>query len=139
MYGVWGTNPLGLDPEGAPFEIQMQGCGLIACRRDAWPNFNPLFRGFGGEEGYIHEKARQAGGRAMCLPFLRWSHRFNRPGGNTYRNDYEDRLRNYIIGWTELGLDLAPVWAHYQTVLAPELYRTVSERVALAVEDVTIA
>ena len=53
------------------FEIPMQGLGLFACRRAAWVGFNTRFRGFGAEEGYIHEKTRQHGGRTLCLPFLR--------------------------------------------------------------------
>ncbi len=72
MWGIWGTDPRGLDPEGEPFEIPMQGMGVFSCRQSAWQGFNPLFRGFGGEEGYIHEKFRQAGGRCLCLPWLRW-------------------------------------------------------------------
>src|SRR5581483_11068574 len=74
MYGYWATDERGVDPEAPPFEIPMQGLGLFACRKAAWRGFNPLFRGFGGEEGYIHEKFRQAGARSLCLPFLRWLH-----------------------------------------------------------------
>ena len=66
MYGVWESDPRGEDPQAAPFDIPMQGLGLFACRRAAWPGFNPQFRGFGGEEGYIHEKTRQRGGRTLC-------------------------------------------------------------------------
>ena len=104
MYGIWGHDPAGDDPDAPPFDIPMQGLGLFACRRAAWPGFNPRFRGFGGEEGYIHEKFRQAGGRTLCLPFLRWMHRFHRPLGVPYRNRWEDRFRNYLIGFHELGL-----------------------------------
>ena len=103
MYGTWATDPRGQDPDGEPFDIPMQGLGVFACRRAAWPGFNPRFRGFGGEEGYIHEKMRQRGGRTLCLPFLRWMHRFNRPMGVPYPNFWEDRFRNYMIGFTELG------------------------------------
>ena len=62
-----GLTPAGTDPDNPPFEITMQGLGLFACRRDAWPGFNPAFRGFGGEEGYIHEKIRQRGGETLVL------------------------------------------------------------------------
>lgn len=113
MYGAWGHDPRGADPDREPFEIPMQGLGLFACRREAWPGFNPRFRGFGGEEGYLHEKIRRAGHRTLCLPFLRWAHRFERPGGPPYRNTYADRIRNYLIGWRELGLDDGPVVAHF--------------------------
>ena len=114
MYGHWGTDERGIDPDGEPFEIPMQGLGVFACRREAWLGFNPRFRGFGGEEGYIHEKFRQAGRRVMCLPFLRWTHRFDRPSGVPFVNTLEDRFRNYMIGWTELGLDTAPIEQHFR-------------------------
>jgi len=78
MYGTWSLDERGQDPDAEPFAIPMQGLGLFCCRKDAWPGFNPRFRGFGGEEGYIHEKFRQAGGQTLCLPFLRWMHRFTR-------------------------------------------------------------
>lgn len=47
-----------------PFEIPSQGLGLFLMRTAAWPGFNRRFRGFGGEEGYIHEKVRRRGGKA---------------------------------------------------------------------------
>jgi hypothetical protein len=95
----------------------MQGLGLFACRRDAWLGFNPEFRGFGGEEGYIHEKFRKAGRRVLCLPFLRWVHRFGRPLGVPYRNKWEDRIRNYVIGFGELGVPTDDLEAHFKELL----------------------
>jgi hypothetical protein len=91
----------------------MQGLGLFACRKAAWPGFNRKFRGFGGEEGYIHEKFRRQGGRVLCLPFLRWAHRFDRPSGTRYENRWEDRIRNYLIGWHELGMDSQATLEHF--------------------------
>jgi glycosyltransferase involved in cell wall biosynthesis/Sec-independent protein translocase protein TatA len=117
MWGIWATDPRGQDPEGEPFEIPMQGLGAFSCRKGAWPGFNPMFRGFGGEEGYIHEKFRQAGGRCLCLPWFRWMHRFDRPGGVQYPLTVEDKLRNYLIGHAELGLDLTPVLAHFSEIM----------------------
>lgn len=96
-----------------PFEIPGQGLGFFTCRRDAWLGFNPDFRGFGGEELYIHEKYRRAGAKCICLPWLRWVHRFARPDGVPYRLDTLDKVRNYVIGHKELGLDLTPVWTHF--------------------------
>ena len=49
-----GTDDRGRDSNGEPFEIPMQGLGMFSCRKEAWLGFNPLFNGFGGEEGYIH-------------------------------------------------------------------------------------
>jgi hypothetical protein len=120
MYGTWANDPRGDDPAASGFDIAMQGLGLFACRRAAWPGFNPKFRGFGGEEGYIHEKIRQRGGRTLCLPFLRWMHRFGRPLGAPYVNRWEDRMRNYVIGFTELGLDTAEMEAHFAELLGAE-------------------
>ena len=68
MFGQWSTDERGADPDAPPFEITMQGLGLFACRRDAWPGFHPEFRGFGGEEYYIHEKFRRNGAKVLCLP-----------------------------------------------------------------------
>jgi glycosyltransferase involved in cell wall biosynthesis len=120
MWGVWGTDPRGLDPEGEPFEIPMQGLGIFSCRRNAWPGFNPSFRGFGGEEGYIHEKVRRAGGRCVCLPWLRWMHRFGRPAGVPYPLTVDDKLRNYLLGYLELGLDPSPALEHFSQYLSSE-------------------
>jgi len=128
FFGTWATDPRGLDPDGEPFEIPMQGLGAFACRRNAWLGFNPRFRGFGGEEGYIHEKFRQAGRRTLCAPWLRWMHRFSRPGGVPYRLTLDDKFRNYMIGHAELGLDLAPIITHFAERLPQEVLA------ALAVE-----
>lgn len=121
MYGQWGRDPRLDDPEGEPFEIPMQGLGLFACRKEAWPGLNPRLRGFGGEEGYLHEKFRQRGGRVLCHPRLGWLHRFPRPAGATYPNNWEDRVRNYYLGWSEVGWDLAPVRSHFRELLGSEL------------------
>jgi hypothetical protein len=114
MFGEWATDPRGVDAEAPPFEIGMQGLGVFGCRKDAWLGFNPLFRGHGGEEGYIHEKFRAAGRRTLCLPFLRWTHRFARPAGVSFRLSYADRIRNYLIGWQELGLAVEPILDHFR-------------------------
>lgn len=117
MFGIWGSDPRATDPAAPPFDIELQGLGVFGCRKSAWPGFNPRLRGFGGEEGYIHEKFRRAGGRTLCLPFLRWMHRFGRPMGVPYRNTWEDRIRNYMIVADELGLDPTPALDHFRTHL----------------------
>jgi len=129
MWGIWAHDERGTDPSSPPFEIPMQGLGVFACRREIWPGFNPRLRGFGGEEGYIHEKFRQAGGRALCLPFLRWMHRFNRPFGPPYKVSWEDRIRNYLIAFDELGLDPSPVREHFEQHLGVEPARRIVEAV----------
>lgn len=129
MWGTWATDPRGEEIDAEPFDIDMQGCGLFACRREAWPGFNPRFRGFGGEEGYIQEKVRQAGGRSLCLPFLRWMHRFNRPLGIPYPVDWADRIRNYMIGWHELNMDTSQIKAHFTELLHEQEVQSVFEQI----------
>ncbi|MBV9688709.1 MAG: glycosyltransferase [Ktedonobacteraceae bacterium] len=128
MWGTWGRDPRGQDQDGEPFEIPMQGLGVFSCLKSAWPGFHPDFRGFGGEEGYIHEKFRQAGHRTLCLPWLRWIHRFGRPAGVTYPFTLEDRIRNYVIGFTELGLELTPILQHFSHYLPPRHVIAVTEQ-----------
>ncbi len=125
MWGVWGADARAASIDAEPFEIPMQGLGVFACRRDAWPGFNPRFTGFGGEEGYLHEKFRQAGGNTLCLPFLQWVHRFNRPSRTPYNLNWHDRIRNYWIAFRELGLDTTPIEAHFEQHLGPEPARAI--------------
>lgn len=120
MYGQWGRDPRLDDRDCAPFEITMQGLGVFACRKNAWPGLNPRLRGFGAEEGYLHERFRRRGGRVLCHPWLRWAHRFSRPTGISYPNRWEDRIRNYVVAWGELGWDVAPIEAHFLELLGSE-------------------
>jgi hypothetical protein len=127
MYGVWRRDERGADPNAPPFEIPMQGLGAFACRKQAWPGLNPRLSGFGGEEGYLHEKIRRNGGKVLCLPFLRWLHRFDRPLGTQYGVCWKDRVRNYLIEYDELGLDPAPAVAHFEQFLGAEQARPLVE------------
>lgn len=101
MYGIWATNQQAYDM-GLPFEIPMQGMGLLAFKKSAWKGINQHFKGFGAEEGYIAAKFRQWGGSNICLPDLKWNHRFGRPNGVQYPLILEDRIWNYFIGWMEI-------------------------------------
>ena len=96
-----------------PFEIPMQGLGLFFVRKAAWLKFNENARAFGGEEGYIHEKYRRYGYKVLCLPFLKWLHRFGRPDGVKYTLTLKDKVRNYILGFTEIGMNLEPIRKHF--------------------------
>jgi hypothetical protein len=84
------------------FDIPAQGLGLFACRKDGWLGFNPRFRGFGGEEWYIHEKYRKYGRKTICLTELQWWHDFGDDTAKPYPLSQKDKLRNYVIGFTEL-------------------------------------
>lgn len=113
MFGTWEHQPRGQNPNACPFEIPLHGLGLFMSRKEAWQGFNPLFLGFGGEEGYIHQKFRNAGARTMFLPWLRWNHRFARPRAVPYSLKIQERISNYLIGWKETGQNVQDVHDHF--------------------------
>jgi hypothetical protein len=120
MYGTWAFDQRAASSDTPPFDIEMHGLGVFVCRREAWPGFNPRLHGFGAEEGYLHEKIRRAGGRTLCLPFLRWMHRFGRPLGPSYPNRWADRIRNYLITADELSTDPTPIVDHFRAQLGAD-------------------
>lgn len=99
--------------DSRPIRIPAHGCGLLSCRRDAWLGFPETWRGFGGEEFYIHTKFQQAGRQVVLLPGLRWLHRFGRPGGVRYPLSRYAKVRNYVLGHQELGIPLDRVQEHF--------------------------
>lgn len=132
MWGKWGTDERGSNPDSEPFEIPAQGMGLFSCRKDSWLGFNKMFRGFGGEEGYIHEKYRKYGKKTLCLPFLRWNHRFERPNGTTYPNNHRDRFRNYFIGFHELNLDTDIIIDEFKDVIEKDFVESVKKELNIS-------
>lgn len=96
-----------------PFEVPGQGLGLFISKKDSWLGFNEHARYFGGEELCVHEKYRQAGRRTMCLPWLKWVHRFGRPEGPRYSLSQFHKVRNYVLWFNELNMDLAPIHKHF--------------------------
>ena len=118
MFGIWATDE-GLVSEEAewnPREIGMHGLGLFSCRKSSWLGFNQKFTGFGGGEGYIHQKYRNAGRTTRLLPFLKWVHRFPRTHAIQFPCTRYHKIRNYIIGWTEVGLPLQPIFDHFRPI-----------------------
>lgn len=105
--------PVGLNPDEEPFEIFAQGTGCFLVRRESWLGYNEHASGFGGEECYIHEKYRQNGNKAYCLPFLKWLHRFGRSEDIEYPAKVEYKLRNYVLEFVELNLDMTPIYQHF--------------------------
>jgi len=120
MYGTWAANGRFLAvPDFEPPEIPMHGLGVFCCRKNAWLGFNRSFQGFGGEEGYIHQKYRNAGRGTRLLPFLKWVHRFNRTHPIRYPLTRFNKIRNYLIGWREVGLPLHEVVDHFRLSTPP--------------------
>lgn len=154
-YGLWGTwacdpkyqarwgqqNQPDWNPTAArtavdrmePFEIPAMGLGLWMMRKAAWPELNPHFRGFGGEEGYIHEKVRRLGGKAICHPRLRWFHQFRDVAGKINATPYPltlgDQIRNMYLGSLELGVDISePLWERYAKPIGRDAYEDVKRK-----------
>jgi glycosyltransferase involved in cell wall biosynthesis len=115
MWGIWGDSVSVNDLPKDPFEIWGHGLGLFGSRKDTWLGFNKNFRQFGGEEGYIHEKYRKAGRKVLCLPWMKWVHRFEslREQKNGYQNNLLWRVHNYIEGFKELDINIQPVIDHF--------------------------
>lgn len=112
MFGTWGVDHEAMETD-EPFDIPQHGLGLFCAKTSTWLKFNPRFDGFSGGEGYIHEKYRKAGRRVLCLPFLKWMHKFARPRGVPHRPMLEQKIKNHLIGWHELGMDLGLIWNHF--------------------------
>lgn len=122
MWGVWGKCLTVLPQK--PFEIWGCGCGLFLTKRDSWLRFNDRFKGFGGEEGYLQEKYRRAGRKVLCYPNIVWMHLFDRK--IPYQVRLIDRVRNYLIGFEEIGLDVKPVVDHFGLQLVEEARRIIA-------------
>ena len=120
MWGAWATDKRGVKSNSKPFSIPGNGMGLFSCRKDSWLGFNKKMRGFGGEEGYIHEKFKLKGKETICLPFLRWNHRFAKPGGTPYKLDINQRFRNYMIAFQEIEKDTQEVVDNFKNVVASD-------------------
>lgn len=125
MWGAWATDKRGTKSTGKPFTIPGNGMGLFSCRKDAWLGFNESMRGFGGEEGYIHEKYKLQGKETICLPFLRWNHRFAKPSGTPYKLDIKQRFRNYMIAFKEVEKDTQEVVDNFKRVVSADYIKEV--------------
>jgi len=90
----------GRDDNSKPFPIPGMGMGLFATVKKHWMGFDTRCKGFGGEELNIHTRYREDGRQVLCLPFLKWNHRFGREGGAPYANPHITKVRNYVL-WSE--------------------------------------
>ncbi len=112
MWGIWADVVKKL-PDN-PVDIWGMGMGCFYTCKNSWLGYNEKFKGFGGEEGYIHEKYRQAGRRVISDPRLAWQH-FFRPNNTNppFKLSIYDKARNYLIGFKELGLDPQEMAEHF--------------------------
>jgi hypothetical protein len=108
-----GYKVMGMTNDEPPFEIPGQGFGLFVTSKEHWIPFNRDFRGFGGEEILHHALYRKHGRTTYCLPFIKWVHRFGRPGGVPYPLTMENKIRNYLIGYKDVDWDTEEVRKHF--------------------------
>jgi len=117
MWGRWQTDHAAL-AAGKPFPIHAQGLGMFVARRESWPGFDRRWRGFGGEEGCIHEVFRHRGDLALCHPAWLWVHRFAKPGGVSVPAYTYSKARNYVLGFQRVGRDIDEIRRHLVVELA---------------------
>ncbi len=124
MLGQWATKD-----SAEPFEIESQGCGLFACNKAAWPGFHSLLRGFGPEEGHLHNRIRRNGGKCWSMPWLKWWHGFSNPGGERSGGlGADERLRGYLVTSFDTGKPtVEEIRKHYveEMGVAPTLFGSV--------------
>jgi glycosyltransferase involved in cell wall biosynthesis len=111
MWGIWPDALAEQDLPKTQQEIGMMGCGVFGCRRDSWLGFHKDCIGFGGVEGVIHEKYRKHGRKVLCLPFLKWVHFFG--SRHAFPVKREEKVRNFLLGFKEVGLDPKPLYDHF--------------------------
>lgn len=117
-----------------PFEIWAMGAGFFACRRESWLGFNPNFRGFGGETGYLQEKYRKAGRKVWCDPRMEWVHYFCNIGRTIpFPCPMIDRVRNYLIGFAELGIDTKEMESHFASPMMKMQHGNIIEKAKAAI------
>jgi glycosyltransferase involved in cell wall biosynthesis len=113
-WGIWGPAKTKEQLPEEPFDIWAMGTAGFYCNRNAWLGFTEKARGFGGIEGVLAEKYRKYGRRVMCNPKFIWHHYF-RP--DITKPPYElhliDRVKNYILGFKELEMDLEQIKVAY--------------------------
>jgi hypothetical protein len=113
MWGQWSDTPEHLAAKrGEVLPLYAMGMGCFYVDKRTWPGFNPQFYGFGGEEIYIHEKYRKLGGSCYFVGGMEWWHRFLHIGQRAPAL-LEHKVRNYILGLTEVGISLDECRAHF--------------------------
>lgn len=126
--GTWARDPELYDRDAEPKEVPMQGLGVFSCRKAAYPGFHSEQRGFGCAEAIFAEKFRRRGDRVLCLPFLRWLHRFTRINGPPYPVRRQDKVFNYLVEMLSLEMDPSDLFDHFSGKLTSAEMQDVTRR-----------
>lgn len=119
FFGIWSV-----DQKVAPgkkIEIYGHGSAYTLMKKAHYPYFSKNFRGFAGEEIYIHEKVRRNGGKCYCLHELGWQHRFYREKPITYRCTNEDKYWNYLVAFYEMNWSTIQIRDYFRRKLPANL------------------
>ncbi|MCA9877551.1 MAG: hypothetical protein KC442_07210 [Thermomicrobiales bacterium] len=118
----WGrraVDPRGLIAANSPFAVPMHEPGVFSCRRAVWPGMPAAWHGYGAEAGYLQERFRQRGARALCLPGLRWERVSGPAAMPPYSAVARQTLHNHLVGALDAGLDTRSLVWRYHDYLRP--------------------
>jgi len=123
FFGVWHTDPE--LPKIKIKEIEGHGSAYTLMKREYYPYFSKHFKGFAGEELYIHQKVRNNGGKCYVHLDLGWIHRFYRSKPITYALTLNDKFHNYLVASYEMGWSVKQVCDYFKRKLAADQYEVV--------------
>jgi len=115
----WGRPIYDLPKHSVP--IWANGAGMFLTSRKDWLGFNKNFIGFGGETGYIQEKYRMNGRKVLCNPKLVWQHLFFCYGKIKYPVTVEEKIRNYLFAYYEIGRDTTEIYNNFDYALVEDI------------------
>ncbi len=123
FFGVWHTDQDLLKTKIK--EIEGHGSAYTLMKREHYPYFSPHFKGFSGEELYLHQKVRNNGGKCYTHVDLGWIHRFMRSKPITYSLTLNDKLRNYLVASYEIGWSIKQCCDYFRPKLVKEQFDNV--------------
>ena len=104
-----GFSRLGFDPDESEFEIFSQGLGLFLQVKGLGLVLTSIVEVLVEKSVTFMKNTERLAEKHYVLPFLKWLHRFARPDGVKYELTIDNKVRNYVLEFTELDLDLSPV------------------------------
>ncbi|MFE9577350.1 glycosyltransferase family 25 protein [Nocardia sp. NPDC006044] len=110
-FGVPGDGLCSTLSPGGTVEIGLHRLDVFACRKACWPGIHPRLAMSEGPAGYLHKKFRAQQGRALCVPFLRWSTTIDdRPQDPAWE---PTQFFEYLLCWEDTGEAVEPILDHY--------------------------
>jgi len=134
FFGIWFTDPE--LPKIKIKEIEGHGSAYTLMKREHYPYFSKNFRGFSGEELYLHQKVRNNGGKCYSHQELGWTHRFLRSRPITYTLTLNDKLRNYLVASYEMSWSIKQVCDYFKRKLLADHYKNVLDDVKELIPDI---